>query len=183
MQYLIDGYNLLFKCSWARQAPSLEEARTSLIKELDYHGAILNVPIIIVFDAPLQSDDLKRGHFHSLEIIFTAKGQTADDYIHDYVACNSQKIVVITSDKTVARKVKALGAHAETAHDFLQHLRKKSQNRLAKAKKIAPVRKCIETPAKTQMPDVTLTESDPLPALSNLAAWQQIFEKRFKELS
>jgi len=125
MHYLVDGYNLLFKCSWNHLSTNLEQARSTLIQELDKHASVLNLHLTLVFDAPMQSDELKRGHFNSLEIIFTAKGQTADDYLHDFVAHSQKKVVVVTSDKTLARKVKALGAFVESVPDFLIHLRKK----------------------------------------------------------
>lgn len=182
MHYLVDGYNLLFKGAWSHTSPNLEQARSALIQELDKHASLLNLHLTIVFDAPLQSEELRRGHYNSLEIIFTAKGQTADDYLHDFVAHQQNKVVVVTSDKTLARKVKSLGAYVEGVRDFLSHLRKKSQNRLAKTQKKPLLQRAVPpppAPIKQSIEAIAPTQQEVLPPLSNIPAWEKIFEEHY----
>jgi predicted RNA-binding protein with PIN domain len=177
MQYYIDGYNLLFKEAWARSAPSLEEARKRLILELDTLASTLNLSLTIVFDAPFQSDDLRRGHFQSLEIIFTAQGQSADDYLEALAYAYGKKAHIVTSDRALASKVKANGAHVEGVHHFLINLRKKWQNKRARTKLPPPPPVKKEAPPATPKPEKPLDMNN-LPPLSDLPAWEQIFLKR-----
>jgi len=155
MHYYVDGYNLLFKNAWEHTATNLQEARSRLIQELDRHASTLHITLTIVFDAPFQSDELKRGHFRSIEIIFTSKGQSADHYLIEHLQHrrSKTKVIVVTSDKPLARSVKSLGAAVVSVHDFLKSLRKRSQNKLAKSKNpIQPPKVPPATPQKTLEP-------------------------------
>ncbi len=180
MHYFIDGYNLLFKEAWARTAPTLEEARKKLIVELDTLASIVHLNITVVFDAPFQSDDIKRGHFQSLEIIFTARGQTADDYLIDCADSNGKNAVIVTSDRSLAYKVKASGSKVESVHDFLVHLRKKSRNKLAKSKSLPSLKKPHVQIVQKKEEDLTEKPLDMknLPSLADIPAWEKIFTKK-----
>ncbi len=184
MHYYIDGYNLLFKEAWARTASSLEEARKQLIMELDQLAAMLHIDVTVVFDAPFQSDDLKRGHYRSLEIIFTAKGQSADDYLVACVDAVGKKAVVVTSDRGLRARIKGTGASVEGVHDFLVHLRKKSRNKLAKSKSKPLVIKKQEVaqPLKEELSPQKPLDIDMknLPSFADIPAWEKIFTSRLK---
>jgi len=174
MKYYIDGYNLLFKEAWARSCSSLEEARARLIHELDTLANSLHKQITVVFDAPFQSGCLRRGHFRSLEIIFTAKGQTADEFLEELAEARGNKIVIVTSDRVLARKVKYYHTKVEEVHEFIVRLRKKS------------FKKAPEKPVKVEAKKVKVVEEKPLdmnnlPPLSDLEAWERIFSKELKE--
>ncbi len=178
MHYYVDGYNLLFKEAWARSSSSLEEARKTLIKELDSLATQLNLSITVVFDAPFQTEDLKRGHYRSLEIIFTAYGQTADDYLVETLRHLGKKVLVVTSDRGLRSRVKTMGAEVEGVHDFLVHLRKKSRNKLAKSgQKPLIAKREVPTPAKLEVASNEPVDMKNLPALSNVEAWLKIFTK------
>lgn len=172
MKYFVDGYNLLFKEAWARSCNSLEEARTQLIQELDSLASSLNIDIIVVFDAPFQDDDAKRGHYRSLEIVFTAKGQTADDYLASAVEGLGTQAVVVTSDRGLKRRIK--GSRVENVHEFIVELRKKSRNRAFKTKKVQPPTK--PAPTKPQAPQQTTLHE--LPPLGDLTTWEALFTRR-----
>ena len=169
MHYLIDGYNLLFKENWAL---SLQNAREKLISELDRIATILTLDCTIVFDAHFQTDDLHRGHYNSLEIVFTAHGQTADEYIASYVEHQKKKIVIITSDRGLQAKVKAFGKDIETVKHFLTRLRKRCYNKLAKTS--PPKKKEKPLPAK-KPPGKIKVDMKNLPPLSDLDTWEKIF--------
>jgi Predicted RNA-binding protein containing a PIN domain len=173
MHYYVDGYNLLFKEAWARSCSSLEEARSRLIQELDSLAHKLNLLVTVVFDAPFQSDDLRRGHFRSLEIIFTAKGQIADDFLKDVAASKGNKIVIVTSDRPLARIVKASGSQVEGVHDFIIRLRKKSCKKQQELPQKSPQKQVIKV-VEAEKP----IDMNNLPPLSDLPAWERIFSRK-----
>lgn len=182
MRYIVDGYNLLFKEAWARSASTLEQARKQLIDELDTLASTLHLDLTIVFDAPFQNDDLKRGHYRSLEIVFTAKGQTADDYIVSLADLVGKKATVVTSDRGLSRRVKGAGASIESVHDFIVHLRKKSRNKLAKSSLLPVVKKKSPNSAAPKE-EIAVVETKPLdmnnlPSLADIPAWEKIFTSR-----
>ncbi len=186
MHYFIDGYNLLFKEAWARSGPSLQEARKRLIEELDSLASTLNLDLTVVFDAPFQSDDIKRGHYQSIEIIFTAQGQTADEYLVACADAHGNKALIVTSDRALAFKAKGSHASVEGVHNFLVHLRKKSRNKLAKSARAPLVTKKqppipspkIEEPLQ-EIPEKPLDMKN-LPSLADIPAWEKIFTRRSK---
>jgi uncharacterized protein len=187
VHYLIDGYNLLFKTAWSYLHGDLEAARRRLMLELDSDARLLNLSITIVFDAPFQSDALSRGHFNSLEIIFTAKGQTADQYLVEWVQdfLPSKEVCVITSDKTLKRHIRSLDVKVEPVHEFLAKLHKRKLNKeRRKNSSSIPIQKLEVKKAPVLM--VTVPMSDPvvrkkgntkevLPPLSDLDAWEALF--------
>lgn len=190
MHYLIDGYNLLFKTAWSYLHGDLEDARRRLMLELDSDARLLNLSITIVFDAPFQSDALSRGHFNSLEVIFTSKGQTADQYLVEWVQdfLPSKETCVITSDKTLTRHIRSLDVKVEPVPEFLAKLHKRKLNKeRRKNSSPIPIQKLEMKKAPVQM--VTVPMSDPvikkkgntkeeLPPLSDLDAWEALFTAR-----
>jgi len=179
MCYLIDGYNLLFQLAWDRHAEDLEKSRLFLIKELDRLASILHIELIIVFDAPLQTDEMRRAHFNSLEIVFTGYGETADDYlIHKFEELkNSQQFTLVSADKKLGQKAKHAGLKIMTPHAFISLLRKKVLKKKQKPEKM-PLKKVAEEKPKEIKPPVKKVRKG-LPPLSDFKAWQEIFEERF----
>lgn len=191
MRYLIDGYNLLFKTAWMHQHNSLEAARNRLMLELDSDARLLNISISIVFDAPFQSDALSRGHFNSLEIIFTARGETADQFLIQWVQelLPSKNITVVTSDKPLTRHVRSLGVNVESVADFLARLHKRKLNKEKRKDNLpAKKREVKKEQPKVVSPPIAIPELEPepiiqkkgskkneLPPLSDLAAWEILF--------
>lgn len=157
MHYIIDGYNLLFQGAFKGPKQSLEEARTALICNLDLFAGKLSLYITVIFDAPFQCDDLRRGHYNSLEIIFTSKGQTADEYIVEYVQSRSEKMVVVTSDKGLTRRVKAPNVYTEKVLDFLQAIRKKAGKKQVLNPRLP---KKITPPPKSEVKKVEIKSVD-----------------------
>ena len=129
--YIVDGYNLLFKLPGKHQ--SLEIKRRSLLELLEKQISEFNLSVTIVFDGA-QRDPLMsiRGHFKSMEVVYTAANQTADDYIFDSIAANPRCHIVVTSDRDLATKCKALGAQTLSIPDFLSSLVTKHHKRKAR---------------------------------------------------
>ncbi len=172
MHYYVDGYNLLFKEIRVSDSFSLQNARARLIHELDTLAEKLRLSLTIVFDAPFQTDDLKRSHFRSLEIIFTAKGQTADDFLEQVAEAKGKRVVIVTSDRTLSRKVKSFQAIVEPVHEFIVRLRKK---RCFTPEK--PVKRVVEKPVIKEEKEIKI-DMQHLPPLSDIDAWLKIFSTK-----
>ena len=134
MHYYIDGYNWLFRIPKNRQ--SLEERRRIFIQEI--HKLVLDHPslVTLVFDSADPSKELSsKGNFKSLEIIFTPKKQTADEYIENAVELSKKpkNITVVTLDRR--------GARVLTMEEFYLLF--------AKKKKVQKEKSYFELPAQT----------------------------------
>ena len=121
MHYWIDGYNLLFHLP--KTSGSFEEKRRFLICEIEKQVEKLSLTVTIVFDAsdPAQNHDT-RTHLHSLEIIYTHPKKSADDAILEAVELSKSpsQLCVVTSDKGLSTKAKALGAKTLPLSDFIR---------------------------------------------------------------
>lgn len=165
MHYYIDGYNLLFRLVPA--AVDLRKERERIIRDLNKKVLLLNLDISIVFDSTFQEGERTRSHYQGLEILFTAEGETADDYIIDEIK-NSPKPhleTVVTSDKKLASIVRRDAAHTESIETFLLWLNKAYQNKkkpaksVAKSERPAPKKKPPEPKKLTLPPPTTDPES------------------------
>jgi uncharacterized protein len=176
MLFLVDGYNLLFQTAFLSQKKSFEEARYALITELDSFAHDQGLHLTLVFDAGFQTEEMKRSHFGALEIIFTSRGQTADDYLVDEVARLQTRLTVVTSDKRLAARLRAPHVTILGVLDFLQKLRKKSRKKM-QPQKIVATKKEPETKVPQAVCEVKKPPLDKkkLPPLSDLVAWEAIF--------
>ncbi len=126
MQYLVDAYNLLFRA--VKKRGSLQNTRQLIIEELNESVSHLNMAIVLVFDGADENlSDFSRGHFGAIELIYTSKGKSADEYIIEEVALakSPEKITVVTSDRELANHCKNLGAQKMSIHEFISLLAKK----------------------------------------------------------
>lgn len=177
MHYYIDGYNLLFRASWNSSKKTLEGQRQALIEMLDRYASLLHLNVTVVFDAPLQTEEWKRCHFRSLEIIFTSRGESADDFLitHFERLLEPKKTCLVSSDKRLAMKAKGFGIRAETVEEFLAWLKKRARKKelLPAPKKIVKEKeKKKEVESDQQVKEIDIKN---LPPLSDLVAWEKIF--------
>lgn len=127
--YLIDGYNLLFRIE--DQKLSLEQRREALIAILADELSLFRFSAAIVFDG---DDSIRkyasRTFFERLEVTYTHRGQTADDYIIEMVemACNPTLLTVVSSDSGLLRQCAHLGAKTLSIECFVAKLTKKRAN-------------------------------------------------------
>src|SRR5947208_15902015 len=129
MHYYIDGYNLLFRLVPA--VDNLRKERESIILDLNKKVLLLNLDISIVFDSTFQEGERTRSHYQGLEILFTAEGETADEYIIDEIKHTPKPHLetVVTSDKKLASIIRRNSGHTESIEEFLLWLNKAYQNR------------------------------------------------------
>jgi predicted RNA-binding protein with PIN domain len=130
MHYYIDGYNLLFRIS--RAAGELQKQRHGIIKDLETKINCIGLDATLVFDAQHYEGESVRRHLNQLEIVFTACGETADEYILDRLRESSDpsKETVATSDKKLALLSRRRHAYTQSIEDFIAWLNKRYRNKL-----------------------------------------------------
>ncbi len=124
LHLLIDGYNLL------HQVPELsflmlespEEARQALLEKLQTYQRLRRHKITVVFDAWNDPEPRRKMNIKGIQVIFTAAGETADDYLKRIAIKEKERAIVITSDREIRSYVETYGAISITSRDFLARL-------------------------------------------------------------
>ncbi|BCS80594.1 NYN domain-containing protein [Anaerocellum diazotrophicum] len=103
MHLMVDGYNFINTWENLRKIAEedLDSARKKLIDILADFSGYKGYKITIVFDSHLVKGAMRQKEtISNVEVIFTKEGETADNYIEQYVYKNSknEKIGVVTSD-------------------------------------------------------------------------------------
>ncbi|MES2122896.1 MAG: NYN domain-containing protein [Chlamydiota bacterium] len=161
MHYLVDGYNLLFRVL-KKQGP-LEKSRNTLISDLNEIASLTRMHIVLVFDGAKEIRlPTTRSHFDEIELVYTRKDQSADEYIIEELEYSKkpEKYTIVSNDSELQRKCHHLKAKSLSIDDFLAVLAKKKR-----AKKRKEIR-----------PEVVFRESP-----SELNRLLTIFEKRLEE--
>jgi predicted RNA-binding protein with PIN domain len=111
LELIIDGYNLIRQSDTFRRldARSLEQGREALLLRLADYQKIRSHPITVVFDGwggvNLEST-IQR--LRGITVIFTRKGEKADDWIKRKLE-QMQYGAVVTSDRDIRRYAERLG--------------------------------------------------------------------------
>ena len=103
---IVDGYNIVF--AWedlAETAKSdLEAARRHLCDALASYAGFKKCRVVVVFDGhKVKGNPGEKSHFHTIQVVYTEEGQTADAYIEslaDQIGKN-YAVRVATSDALV----------------------------------------------------------------------------------
>jgi len=120
---LVDGYNVLK--NWPQFTRQLDGqfnlARNRLIRMIgdfaDYQGH----RVIVVFDAPRRNMHRATSRKQEgVEVVYTKKQQTADDYIVQWVKeyQGEEHVEIVTSDQALRHAVQKLGASVRTTFEF-----------------------------------------------------------------
>jgi predicted RNA-binding protein with PIN domain len=130
MHYYIDGYNLLFRLS--RAGDELQKQRQGIIQDLETKINFIGLDATLVFDAQHYEGDSIRRHLNRLEVVFTAAGETADEYILQRLkeSPNPSQETVATSDKKLAWLSRSRHAYTQSVEDFVAWLNKRYRNKL-----------------------------------------------------
>lgn len=158
MHYYIDGYNMLFHI--LHSAEDLKTQREFLIHDLHVKSSALNLPLALVFDSHYQKDDNStRSHLDNLEIIYTSKGETADEYILHMLKDVTQpsNYIIVTSDKKLAWLCRRRFAKTQDIEEFISLLNRRYKNK-QRQRKIEKKETVQGTPQKT----TTLEAKSPL---------------------
>jgi hypothetical protein len=127
---VVDGYNLL-NCSrkWQRLANrDLTLARTELLRSLSQYQAYKKHPILVVFDGGRSGwPTEQREQVNNINIIYSRRGEQADEVIKRVARDWGEAAVVVTSDRELADSVTRSGATVISAGQFEAKLRISAQ--------------------------------------------------------
>ena len=128
MHYYVDGYNFLFRIF--EKIDPLEQKRDQLIDILNEELKFPKGRCSLVFDSSEQIRDSPQCAFlENLEVIYTPRGLTADNYIIELVehSRNPKAITVVTSDGGLGRQCRHLGSLVMTIEAFIGFILKKTK--------------------------------------------------------
>lgn len=179
MHYYIDGYNLLFRLMHTHD--NLQTSREQIILDLNKKVSLVKIDASVVFDGTFQVGEGTRTHFDHIEILFTAEGETADEFILEELknSRRPEQETVVTSDKKLAWQARCRQARTENVEEFMSWLNKSYKNKLKQLKN--PPKPRITSKPKPLEP---LTPAEPLleAAESSHDYYARIFEAHYLEL-
>ncbi len=130
MHIIIDGYNLIRQSdSLGRfESISLESGRNELIRRVSLYKKTKGHRITIVFDGwasdPLMEERDREG---GIDIIYSRKGEKADEVIKRMAKEGEEEIVVVTSDRKIADSISKTGGVAISSPGFEAKLEQVSE--------------------------------------------------------
>ena len=122
MHLIIDGYNLL----GARQemAGNREAARERVLQELEQYRWRKGHSLTVVFDGWRDGFPVEHhAHRAGVEVIYSRRGQTADQLIERLAAEYAKECTVVSSDRALQQAVSTHGAFVVGAGTFQHRLR------------------------------------------------------------
>ncbi len=126
LHLIIDGYNLIRQSPRLQEldAQGLEAGREALLAILtNYRRARWPHKTTVVFDG-WQGGALKesRERFQGMAIVFSRRGEKADEVIKRLLALERERAVVVTSDREIQDCAQRVGAAWVTAPEFERRL-------------------------------------------------------------
>ena len=121
MRIIIDGYNMIRQSDTLRRYErfSLEAGRNALIQRVSLYKKRKGHRVIIVFDGwesgPATEE---RDRQEGIEIIYSRRGEKADEVIKRMVEKREEEMVVVTSDRNIADYVHHRGGTAVSSQEF-----------------------------------------------------------------
>ncbi len=125
LHLIVDGYNLLAQTGRIGVGASLhsEMARESFLRDLAAYRQRKSHPITVVFDGWQQGwGTEQREHRLGLEIIFSRRGEKADQVIQRLAAEFGSACAVVSSDREIIDVAAAQGAFVMKAQEFIGKL-------------------------------------------------------------
>jgi len=129
LHLIVDGYNLLAQTSRIGGGADRhsETARESLLRDLASYRQRKSHPVTVVFDGWQQGwGTEQREHRLGLQIIFSRRGEKADQVIQRMVAEFGSACAVVSSDREIIDCANAQGAFVMKAQEFAGKLRQAS---------------------------------------------------------
>jgi len=122
MHLIIDGYNLMGRIGTL--SGHIESARESLLRDLAAYRHRKNHPVTIVFDGWQQGQSMEeREHRTGIEVIYSRRGERADQVIQRLAREYGADCAVVSSDQEVARSAQVSGAMVIGVQEFAVKLR------------------------------------------------------------
>ena len=126
MRIIIDGYNLLEAIPECRalEADDAERARNHLVAQLGRYHWLKGHQVSVVFDGWLGGSVVPgRGQVRGVQVIYSQRGEQADDVIRRMAPQVAHQGVVVTSDRALAHSMQRLGAEVIASAEFGKRLR------------------------------------------------------------
>ncbi len=123
MHFLIDGYNLLHVVRSPKSQADLERAREHLIDLLASYRRRRPCEVTAVFDG-WQGGWVteQKGRSKGIELIFSKRGEKADEVIKRMAAGKGSGIVVVTSDREISRFAERMAVSVIPSEQFLARI-------------------------------------------------------------
>lgn len=129
---LVDGYNIIFAWDELKTLANknIDAARERLIEILCNYQAYKGMTLELIFDAYRVKGERSRNlKYHNLDVIFTAEGESADQYIEKKAAKIGRKydVTVATSDRLEQLSIFSHGARRMSANELYMEIEGMSQ--------------------------------------------------------
>jgi hypothetical protein len=121
MNIIIDGYNLIRQSDSLRRFErfSLEEGRKELIRRLSHFRKLKGHKITVVFDGWINGSPREERHNETgITIIYSKRGEKADEVIKRMARGSDREIIVVTSDRDIADSISRNGGVAISSPEF-----------------------------------------------------------------
>lgn len=154
MHIILDGYNVIRQSDAFRafERSSLEEARSALLRSVALYQQAKGHRVTVVFDGWAGDSPLEeRDRLGRVEIVYSRKGEKADEVIKRMVDRSGEETIVVTSDREVASYADRHGGSAVSSLEFERVLRKVPQEDEARGNP-APADDEEKRPAKGKGP-------------------------------
>lgn len=132
MDYIIDGYNFMFRIQDQKRKESFEKARETLIALLNEELRAIKTHASVVFDSSEAVREYAQSAFlKNIEVVYAPKGLTADEYIIELVeqSKSPKTLTVVTSDSGLARQCQHLGAKTISIEDFVALIARRNEQK------------------------------------------------------
>lgn len=119
-EFIVDGYNLLYKLFPEKQQNSLQNRREHVEAMLLEFQQSMRIKVTVVYDG-----QHSRGSFRdagALNRVFTSPGYSADEWIIDYLeslGSKAQMFTIVSSDRFICRHATACGASYMLSESFI----------------------------------------------------------------
>ena len=126
LHLIVDGYNLLAQMSRIGGGTSVhsEMVRETFLRDLAAYRQRKAHALTVVFDGWQQGGGTeRREHRLGLEVIFSRRGEKADQVIQRLAAEFGSDCAVVSSDREIIDFAKAHGAFVMRAQEFVEKLR------------------------------------------------------------
>lgn len=122
--YLIDGNNVIGqRVGWHRDKPG---SRRLLMQDLARLAKVKKLRLAVVFDGAPDPQFPDGSSYRGVKIFYSRQGSDADTRIIEMVEAerNRKNLIVVTSDTTLAARVRANGVRVMRSGEFRQMLDK-----------------------------------------------------------
>ena len=104
LRIIVDGYNLIRQSSTLRvyDAQDISKGREKLLEKLAHYRAVKHHPMLVVFDGWQEGNPHEqRSKEKGIDIIYSRRGEKADEVIKRLVSNSNEELIVVTSDREI----------------------------------------------------------------------------------